>query len=59
LHEGIAIGRKPVSVLNRTRHGCRRCKVGAQMRSPLSWERASMVGQDRLTGGAEAAVVAA
>src|SRR6185503_10777798 len=35
LHESIAIGRKPVSILDRARHGRGRCKVGAQMKSPL------------------------
>jgi hypothetical protein len=39
LHESVAIGREPVSILNRARHGRGRCKVGAQMKSPLD-ERA-------------------
>src|SRR3982751_1438290 len=39
LHESVAIGREPVPILNRARHGRGRCKVGAQMKSPLD-ERA-------------------
>jgi hypothetical protein len=42
LNERVVIGREPVTIVDVASHGGGGCKVGAQIRSPLHVERASI-----------------